>query len=89
MTVPRREVHELDVRLTKAFIRERRAELRGREEVELRRGTSDRVRVRVKSRAEFDLAYELVRDAVAANVPTAEPGLPPIGAELERRRRFH
>jgi hypothetical protein len=45
--------------------------------------------MRVRSRAEFDLADALVRDAVAANAQTAEPGLPPSGPELACRRRFH
>ena len=32
---------------------------------------------------------ELVREAVASNVPTAKPGPPPSGAQLANRRRFH
>ena len=80
---------DLEIRLTKAVIRERRSELRANEAVELRRSTSDWILVRVRSRPDFDLAYALVRDAIAANVPSAQPGLPPTGSELARRRRFH
>ena len=80
---------DLEVRLTKAVIRERRSELRANEGVELRRGSSDWILVRVRARADFDLAFALVKDAVAANMQSAEPGLPPSGPELARRRRFH
>jgi Family of unknown function (DUF5519) len=62
---------ELDVRLTREAIRKRRPELRSDERVELRPGTSDWIRVRTKSKAEIDRAFELVREAVAANLPTA------------------
>ena len=93
--VGRREVAHLDgpghldVRLTRSAIRERRAELRGRTCVELRPGTSDWVRVQLRSEADYETAFELVRDAVTANAATAEPGPPPTGTELARRRRFH
>jgi hypothetical protein len=79
----------LDVRLTRGVIRARRPELRGDDRVEFRPGTSDWVRIRAASQSELDRALEFVRDAVAANLPTADPGPPPSGAELERRRRFH
>ena len=93
--VGRREVahldgrNEIDIRLTRNVIRERRAALREDARVELRAGTSDWIRMRVQSAADLDDAYALVRDAVAANLPTAPPGAPPSGADLERRRRFH
>jgi hypothetical protein len=80
---------DLEVRLTRAVIRERRTELRAHEGIELRRSTSDWICVRVRSGSDFDLAYTLVEDAIAANLPSAEPGLPPTGPELARRRRFH
>ena len=80
---------EVDVRLTRQVIRERRAELRSDERVELRRGTSDWIRVRVCLNADVDHAFAFVRDAVAANLATAKSGLPPSGTELARRRRFH
>jgi hypothetical protein len=80
---------ELDVRLTKSVIHERRPELSSDERVELRPRTSDWIRVRVRSQSEFDHAFALLQDAVAANLSTATPGVPPSGAELARRRRFH
>lgn len=79
----------LDVRLTKEVIRSRRAELRGDDRVTLRRGSSDWVEITVESDDDIAWATELVLVAVAANRPTATPGPPPTGAELERRRRFH
>jgi hypothetical protein len=82
-------VDELDVRLTRGVIRERRHELGNDERVELRPATSDWIRVRVTTRSELDYAVALVRDAVVANLPSASPGSPPTGRELERRRRFH
>jgi Family of unknown function (DUF5519) len=61
--------NEVDVRLTKEAIRRRRPELQSDERVELRPGTSDWIRVRMKSKADGDRAFELIRDAVAANLP--------------------
>jgi len=93
--VGRREVSHLDgrdspgVRLSEPIIAKRRGELRTRSSVELRRGASYWVRVRLRSEGDFENEYELVRDAVEANAPTAEPGHPPSGAALARRRRFH
>jgi hypothetical protein len=79
----------VDVRLTKSVIRARRSELAADERVRLRPGSSDWLEVGITSEADVDFALLLVRDAVAANFPTAPPGVPPAGAELERRRRFH
>jgi hypothetical protein len=80
---------EIEVRLTKRVIRERRTELSNDERVELRPRASDWICVRVRSASDFDRAFGLVQDAVAANRSTATPGLPPSGADLARRRRFH
>ena len=55
----------------------------------LRPGTSDWIEVELHSDADAEWAGSLIRDAIAANLPTAPPGLPPEGPELERRRRFH
>ena len=79
----------LDVRLTRAVIRSRRAELQSDDRVSLRGGSSDWLEIKVEPDDDFAWATGIVRDAVAANLPTAPPGLPPTGAELERRRRFH
>jgi len=43
----------------------------------------------VSSQPDLDHGYALIREAVAANLPTAIPGIPPSGPELARRRRFH
>jgi len=91
----RREVAHIDfdgaleIRLTKQQIRARRDELLADERVTLRASGSEWLEVRVASEADIAFAMSLVRDAVAANLPTAEPGPPPTGADLERRRRFH
>lgn len=79
----------LDVRLTRAVIRARRAELVAHERVRLRSGSSDWVEVQMTGEQDCDFALSLVRAAVEANLPTAPAGLPPTGAELERRRRWH
>ena len=81
--------NDVEIRLTKDLIRERRPELRSDERIELRRGSSDWIQVRLETSSDFERAFALVRDAVRANLPTAKPGLPPTGPELERRRRFH
>jgi Family of unknown function (DUF5519) len=78
----------LDVRLTWPVIRERRAELDADDRVSLRASRSDWLEVRLATKTE-DFAFTLVDAAVAANLPTAAPGLPPTGADLARRRRFH
>ncbi len=79
----------LDVRLTKSVIRRRREELKGEDRVSLRRGTSDWLEITIESDEDLGWATGVVLDAVAANLPTATPGLPPTGADLARRRRFH
>ena len=80
---------ELEVRLTKAVIRARRDELLADGRITLRGRGSDWLSVRFGPDDEPDGPLDLVRDAVEANRPTAPPGLPPEGADLERRRRFH
>ena len=81
----------VDLRLTKSVIRELRAALREDGRVELRKGTSDWLAVRVASDDDVDFVVELAERAAAAH--RARPGetakLPPVGADLERRRRFH
>ena len=81
----------LDVRLTRAVIRELRPSLRADERVTLRPGTSDWIETRIESDADVDFAVELVERAAAAHRAAAgevsKP--PPTGSELARRRRFH
>jgi hypothetical protein len=82
----------LEVRLTKGVIRARRVQLRADPRVRLRAGASDWIAVDLEAGDPTDaseVAAALIEDALAANLPTAEPGPPPTGAELERRRRFH
>jgi hypothetical protein len=79
----------IDIRLTKAVIRSRRPQLKSDERVTLRPSTSDWIEVEVRSDADAEWASALIRDAIEANLPTAPPGLPPEGADLERRGRFH
>lgn len=79
----------LDVRLTKAVIRARRAELRADSRVTLKASGSDWLAVRIITDADENFAFSLVADAVAANRGDATPGPPPTGAALARRRRFH
>lgn len=81
----------IDLRLTKAVIRELRSALREDVRVELRKGSSNWVEVRVASDDDVDFVVELAERAAAAH--RAGPGEmakpPPVGADLERRRRFH
>jgi hypothetical protein len=79
----------LDVRLTRAVIRLRRAELESNQRVTLRASSSDWIAVGVDDDESADCATEFVASALAVNLPTTEPGPPPSGADLERRRRFH
>jgi hypothetical protein len=79
----------LDVRLTHAVIRDRRAELDADDRISLRGARSDWLEFTLATAIDEDDAFTLVADAVAANLPSAKPGLPPTGADLARRRRFH
>jgi hypothetical protein len=93
--VGRREVAHIDadgavdIRLTKQQIRRRRAELEADTRISLRAPSSDWLEVRVATDADIDFALTLIADAVVANLPSAPPGSPPTGSELDRRRRFH
>ena len=81
----------IELRLTKPVIRELRAALKADERVELRISASDWVVVRVCSAQDAAFVVELAERAAAAHRPVhgAAPKLPPTGADLERRRRFH
>jgi Family of unknown function (DUF5519) len=93
--VGKREVAHLDdestvdVRLTKSVIRARRSQLAADDRVRVRSAGSDWIEVRIAKSTDTDFAIALIRDAIEANLPTAPPGPPPTGSELERRRRFH
>jgi hypothetical protein len=81
----------VDVRLTKPVIRELRATLRSDERVAFRKNASDWIRVRVTSGDDVAFVVELVESAVEVHraAEGAVARRPPLGAELERRRRFH
>jgi hypothetical protein len=79
----------VEIRLTKDGIRASRVELRADGRVTLRKSASDWIEFELTDqRGETD-AFALVRAAVTANALTARPGLPPTGADLARRKRFH
>jgi hypothetical protein len=79
----------LGLRLTRRNISALRARLKGDPQIELRR--SDWIRIRIDD--ELDLAWilELAEATAAAHRPPpgVPPRMPPHGAELARRRRFH
>lgn len=81
----------VDIRLTKAVIRELRAKLRTDARVRLRVNSSDWVEVRMASDVDIEFVLDLIERAAAAHraVPGATPKPPPLGADLERRRHFH
>lgn len=79
----------LDVRLTKEAIRARRAALRSDDRVSLRSGSADWLEIHIRCDTDAEWACSIIRDAIAANLPSAPPGVPPTGTELDRRRRFH
>lgn len=81
----------LDIRLTRAGIRERRAQLRADSRVRLRSGLSDWLTVEMLRPADMDFVVELMAAAAAAHRAPAGviPEPPPQGAQLQRRRRFH
>lgn len=83
--------HALDIRLTRAQISARRADLRADPRVRLRPGSSDWLMVEFHSQEDERFAIGLVEIAAAAHRPPAgsAANLPPTGADLARRRRFH
>jgi Family of unknown function (DUF5519) len=81
----------IDLRLTRAQISARRADLKADPRVTLRPGSSDWLTVRFASASDEEFVCELAEAAAAAHRPVngsaAKP--PPAGADLARRRRFH
>lgn len=82
---------DLEIRLTKPVIRERRAALKADERVTLRPSGADWLTVTLSAPVDVAFVVELLEQAAAAHRPppgqTAKP--PPSGHELARRRRFH
>lgn len=81
----------IDLRLTRAEIRARRAQLRTDPRVTLRASSSDWLTVEFSGAADEVLVLELAEIAASAHRPAAGsvPLLPPTGGALARRRRFH
>ncbi len=81
----------IEIRLTRAEIRERRSELRADARVTLRPSGADWLTVRYESAQDVDSVIELVE--IAERAHRAAPGEttkpPPEGRDLDRRRRFH
>src|SRR4029453_10748107 len=81
----------IEVRLTKKAISAERGRLKADPRVELRKNSSDWLKVRYSRPADIALVRELVEIAVEAH--RAPPGTssrpPPSGSDLARRRRFH
>lgn len=86
-----REDDVLELRLTRRAISAQRARLKDDPRVELRAGSSDWIRIHFISDADLGFVLELAE--VAADAHRASPGVPsqppPVGQDLERRRRFH
>jgi hypothetical protein len=81
--------NNVEIRLTKDGIRARRVELHADGRVTLRKNASDWLEFEIADARDETDAFELVRTAITLNALTAKPGLPPTGADLARRRRFH
>ena len=81
----------IEIRLTRPAIRQRREELKNDPRVDLSYSGSDWITVRFFSPEDLSLVLDLVEDAAAAHRPPpgVAPDPPPVGSELERRRRFH
>lgn len=81
----------MELRLTKPVIRELRAELTEDARIELRSSSSDWIIVRLADQTDIGFVFDLAARAAEAHLPAdgAAPKLPPTGADLARRRRFH
>jgi hypothetical protein len=81
----------IDIRLTRAVIRDRRTELKADARVRLRPSSSDWLTVELAGADATAFVIELVNAAVAVHrtVPGTTATPPPSEAELARRRRFH
>jgi len=81
----------IDIRLTKVEIRARRADLRADARVSLRASGSDWLTVEFGGPEDERFVCDLAEIAAAAHRPAdgSAPRLPPSGADLARRRRFH
>lgn len=83
--------HAIDLRLTRAEIRARRAELRADPRVSLRSASSDWITIEFAAPADEAFVRGLTETAAAAHRPSdgSPARLPPAGADLARRKHFH
>jgi hypothetical protein len=81
----------IDLRLTRPVIRELRAVLRNDPRVGLRTAGSDWIEVHLSSTDDVAFVVELAERAAQAHraVRGETPKAPPVGSDLERRRRLH
>jgi len=81
----------LDIRLSRAVIRQRRAEIQADQRIRLRSNSSDWVTVTVDGPDSLDLITTLMGWAAEAHRAPAGtiPKPPPAGPDLARRKRFH
>jgi len=81
----------IEIRLTRSVVRERREVLQDDPRIDLRYPGSDWITVRFSSPADMALVLDLVEAAAEAHraPPGVTPESPPVGPDLERRRRFH
>jgi Family of unknown function (DUF5519) len=81
----------IDLRLTRAEIRARRAELRADPRVTLRASSSDWLTIEFAGAPDEEFVCGLAEIAAAAHRPAdgSAPKPPPAGSDLARRRRFH
>lgn len=81
----------VEIRLTRAVIREHRAALKADDRVALRPNGGDWISVRYATAADVELIAQVATQAAEAHRPppgvSAKP--PPSGTELARRQRFH
>ena len=86
-----REEDVLDLRLTRGVIGAQRSRLKTDPRVDLRPGSSDWLKLHVSSNDDLAFVLELAEQAAKAHRPPhgvpSRP--PPVGQDLERRRRFH
>ncbi len=82
---------DLELRLTRPVISAYRKRLLADDRIERRAPSSDWILVRCRSPRDILLVRELAELAAAAHGPPPgiPPELPPTGAALARRRRFH
>ena len=80
----------LAIRLTRRKISELRPQLKPDPRVDLPRSGGDWIGVRFGSQADADFAVSLVEVVAGVERPSDRPArLPPTGADLARRQRFH